>query len=191
MVATAIGQWGGLVELGWRVAKPFMISPEKGAETPVFLRYRIPNRSTAALSFAKPSRRRTRRRWTAIWLAACGTRARGSSAYERDVAMSWLYLFTAGLFEIGWPVGLKWAQEPGRPLVGVMLAVLSMAISGALLFLAQKEIALGTAYAVWTGIGAAGTFLIGIWLFGDPGSLGRYLGVVLIIAGVVTLKLAH
>jgi multidrug transporter EmrE-like cation transporter len=54
-----------------------------------------------------------------------------------------------------------------------------------------EEIALGTAYAVWTGIGAAGTFLIGIWLFGDPGSLGRYLGVVLIIAGVVTLKLAH
>jgi hypothetical protein len=158
MVATAIGQRGSLVELGWRVAKPLMISPEKGAETPVFLRYRIPNRSTAALSFAKPSRRRTRRRWTAIWLAACGTRARGSSAYERDVAMSWLYLFTAGLFEIGWPVGLKWAQEPGRPLVGVMLAVLSMAISGALLFLAQKEIALGTAYAVWTGIGAAGTF---------------------------------
>jgi quaternary ammonium compound-resistance protein SugE len=129
--------------------------------------------------------------WTAIWLAACETRAHGSSAYERDVAMSWLYLFTDGLFEIGWPVGLKWAQEPGRPLVGVMLAVLSMAISGALLFLAQKEIALGTAYAVWTGIGAAGTFLIGIWLFGDPGSLGRYLGVVLIIAGVVTLKLAH
>ena len=101
--------------------------------------------------------------------------------------MSWVYLFTAGLFEIGWPVGLKWAQEPGKPVVGVTLAVLSMAISGALLFLAQKEIALGTAYAVWT----AGTFLVGIWLFGDPGSLGRYLGVVLIIAGVVTLRLAH
>jgi hypothetical protein len=72
-------------------------------------------------------------------------------------------------------------RDPGQP----------WAISGALLFLAQKEIALGTAYAVWTGIGAAGTFLIGIWLFGDPGSLGRYLGVVLIIAGVVTLKLAY
>ena len=57
--------------------------------------------------------------------------------------MSWVYLFTAGLFEIGWPVGLKWAQEPGKPVVGVTLAVLSMAISGALLFLAQKEIALG------------------------------------------------
>ena len=105
--------------------------------------------------------------------------------------MAWMYLVAAGLAEIGWPVGFKWAQEPGKPVVGVTLAVLSMAISGALLFLAQKEIALGTAYAVWTGIGAAGTFLVGIWLFGDPGSLGRYLGVVLIIAGVVTLRLAH
>jgi quaternary ammonium compound-resistance protein SugE len=105
--------------------------------------------------------------------------------------MSWVYLVTAGLFEIGWPVGLKWAQEPGKIILGVVVAVVSMAISGALLFLAQKEIALGTAYAVWTGIGAAGTFLVGIWLFGDPGSLGRYFGAVLIIAGVATLKLAH
>ena len=105
--------------------------------------------------------------------------------------MAWMYLVAAGLAEIGWPVGLKWAQEPGKPIVGVAVAIVSMAISGGLLFLAQREIALGTAYAVWTGIGAAGTFLIGIWMFGDPGSLGRYLGVVLIIAGVVTLKLAH
>jgi quaternary ammonium compound-resistance protein SugE len=105
--------------------------------------------------------------------------------------MSWIYLVTAGLFEIGWPVGLKWAQEPGKPVFGVALAVVAMTVSGALLFLAQKEIALGTAYAVWTGIGAAGTFLVGLWLFGDPGNFGRYLGVVLIIAGVVTLKLAH
>src|SRR5690349_17788085 len=104
--------------------------------------------------------------------------------------MSWIYLVTAGLFEIGWPVGLKWAQEPGKPVFGVALAVVAMTVSGALLFLAQKEIALGTAYAVWTGIGAAGTFLVGLWLFGDPGNFGRYLGVVLIIAGVVTLKLA-
>jgi quaternary ammonium compound-resistance protein SugE len=105
--------------------------------------------------------------------------------------MSWVYLVVAGLFEIGWPVGLKWAQEPGKPIVGIVVAVLSMSISGGLLFLAQREIALGTAYAVWTGIGAAGTFLVGIWLFGDPGSLGRYFGVLLIITGVVTLKLAH
>jgi quaternary ammonium compound-resistance protein SugE len=105
--------------------------------------------------------------------------------------MSWVYLIAAGVAEIGWPVGLKWAQEPGKPIVGVLLAVVAMAISGALLFVAQKEIALGTAYAVWTGIGAAGTFAVGIWLFGDAGSLGRYLGVILIIAGVATLKLAH
>jgi quaternary ammonium compound-resistance protein SugE len=105
--------------------------------------------------------------------------------------MSWIYLVVAGLFEIGWPVGLKWAQEPGRPIVGIALAVLSIAMSGGLLFLAQREIALGTAYAVWTGIGAAGTFLVGVWLFGDPGSFARYLGVVLIVAGVVTLKLAR
>jgi quaternary ammonium compound-resistance protein SugE len=105
--------------------------------------------------------------------------------------MSWLYLVAAGLAEIGWPVWLKWAQEPGKPIIGVVLAIVSMAISGVLLFMAQKEIALGTAYAVWTGIGAAGTFLVGIWLFGDAGSLGRYAGVVLIIAGVATLKLAH
>jgi quaternary ammonium compound-resistance protein SugE len=58
-------------------------------------------------------------------------------------------------------------------------------------FWRKKRVALGTAYAVWTGIGAAGTFLVGIWVFGDASGLGRYLGVVLIIAGVVTLKLAH
>ena len=66
-----------------------------------------------------------------------------------------------------------------------------MGISGWFLWLAQKEISIGTAYAVWTGIGASGTFLVGIWFFGDATNLGRYLGVVLIIGGVVTLKLAH
>jgi quaternary ammonium compound-resistance protein SugE len=105
--------------------------------------------------------------------------------------MSWIYLVVAGLFEVGWPVGLKWAQEPGKTIPGVVLAIAAMAISGALLFLAQREIALGTAYAVWTGIGAAGTFLVGVWFFGDPGTIGRYLGAALIIAGVATLKLAH
>jgi quaternary ammonium compound-resistance protein SugE len=105
--------------------------------------------------------------------------------------MSWVFLFTAGLAEIGWPVGLKWAQEPGKPIVVMELAIVSMTISGALLFLAQKEIALATAYAVWTGIVAAGTFMVGIWLFGDASTLTRYLGVVLIVAGVATLKLAH
>jgi quaternary ammonium compound-resistance protein SugE len=105
--------------------------------------------------------------------------------------MAWVYLIAAGLFEMGWPVGLKWAQEPGKLVIGVATAVVLMGFSGLLLFLAQREIAIGTAYAVWTGIGAAGTFLLGVWAFGDPGSLGRYFGVALIITGVVTLRFAH
>lgn len=66
-----------------------------------------------------------------------------------------------------------------------------MTISGTLLWLAQRHIPIGTAYAVWTGIGAAGTFLVGICFYGDPTSLARYLGVALIVLGVVMLKLAH
>ena len=105
------------------------------------------------------------------------------------MTIAWAYLIAAGIFEIGWPIGLKWAQEPGRIVAGVAVAVVSMTISGALL--AQKDISLGTSYAVWTGIGAAGTFLVGVWFFGDPSSLGRWLGAALIIGGVITLKLAH
>ncbi|MFL6834232.1 MAG: DMT family transporter [Xanthobacteraceae bacterium] len=107
------------------------------------------------------------------------------------MTMAWAYLIVAGLFEIGWPIGLKWAQAPGKLIIGVVVAVVSMALSGVLLFLAQREIELGTSYAVWTGIGAAGTFLVGVWFFGDPTSFGRWLGAALIIAGVATLKLAH
>ena len=76
------------------------------------------------------------------------------------MTLAWTYLIAAGLFEIGWPIGLKWAQEPGRIVIGVAMAVVSMTISGALLYLAQKDISLGTSYAVWTGIGAAGTFVV-------------------------------
>ena len=107
------------------------------------------------------------------------------------MTIAWAYLIAAGLFEIGWPIGLKWAQEPGKTVTGVAVAGVSMTISGALLYLAQKDISLGTSYAVWTGIGAAGTFLVGVWFFGDPSSLGRWLGAALIIGGVITLKLAH
>jgi quaternary ammonium compound-resistance protein SugE len=110
------------------------------------------------------------------------------------VTAAWTYLIVAGLFEIGWPMGIKWAQEAQglrATIVGVVIAVASMLVSGALLYLAQREIALGTSYAVWTGIGAAGTFLIGVWFFGDPNSLGRWFGAALIVAGVATLKLAH
>ena len=105
--------------------------------------------------------------------------------------MSWVYLILAGLLEIGWPVGLKMAQDENTRFAGIGIAIVFMAVSGFLLWLAQKQIPMGTSYAVWTGIGAAGTFFVGIMVYGDPTSLGRYLGIVLIIAGVATLKLAH
>lgn len=105
--------------------------------------------------------------------------------------MAWIYLILAGFFEIGWPVGLKMAQEEGNRSIGICTAIICMAISGGLLWLAQKQIPLGTSYAIWTGIGAAGTFIVGVIFYGDPSSLGRYLGILLIIAGVFTLKFAH
>jgi len=105
--------------------------------------------------------------------------------------MAWVYLIVAGLFEIGWPVGLKLSQTPGRLIVGVIVAVVCMAASGAFLWLAQRNIPIGTAYAVWTGIGAAGTFIVGILFYGDAASAGRLVSVGLIIAGIIGLKLAH
>jgi len=104
---------------------------------------------------------------------------------------AWAYLVVAGLFEIGWPVGLKLAQVEGQRLWGVLIAVAFMLASGTLLWLAQRDIPLGTSYAVWTGIGAGGTFLYGLMVYGDPASLGRFLGVGLILGGVVVLKLSH
>jgi quaternary ammonium compound-resistance protein SugE len=105
--------------------------------------------------------------------------------------MAWVYLFLAGAFEIGWPVGLKMAQEAETRVVGIAIAITFMAISGFLLWLAPKEIPIGTSYAIWTGIGAAGTFIVGVLFYGDPNSIGRYLGVALIVAGVATLKISH
>ena len=105
--------------------------------------------------------------------------------------MSWFYLMLAGLLEIAWPVGLKIAQSPATRWSGITMAAVGMAVSGWLLWLAQRHIPIGTAYAVWTGIGAAGTFLVGVLYYGDPTSVGRYVGVALIVAGVVTLKMAH
>ncbi len=105
--------------------------------------------------------------------------------------MAWFYLIAAGLFEIGWPVGLKLSQTPGRIIGGVIVAVACMAASGAFLWLAQRDIPIGTAYAVWTGIGAAGTFLVGVLFYGDSASALRLVSVGLIVAGIVGLKLAH
>ncbi|ODU00728.1 MAG: hypothetical protein ABS79_02855 [Planctomycetes bacterium SCN 63-9] len=105
--------------------------------------------------------------------------------------MSWIYLVIAALFEVGWPLGLKISQVSKYRFIPILLAAVSMALSGLFLWLAQKDIPIGTAYAVWTGIGAAGTFIIGMMFFGDAITLGRILGVGMIIAGVVTLKLTH
>jgi quaternary ammonium compound-resistance protein SugE len=115
-------------------------------------------------------------------------RVRGPKEFA---AMAWTYLLSAGLLEIGWPVGLKLAQGGSYRLLGVLLALAFMVASGFLLWLAQRDIPLGTSYAVWTGIGAAGTFAFGIAFYGDAFSAGRVLGVALILAGVVVLKLAH
>lgn len=104
---------------------------------------------------------------------------------------AWIYLIAAGLLEIGWPLGLKLAQTPGRALMGVIIAVAFMSASGYLLFLAQQKIPIGTAYAVWTGIGAAGTFVVGLIFFGDAASIARILGVTLIVSGVVVMKLGY
>lgn len=103
--------------------------------------------------------------------------------------MAWVALLFAGLFEIGWPVGLKLSQNPGSRVTGVIIAVACMALSGGLLWLAQRQIPMGTAYAVWTGIGAAGAFAVGALFFGEATSAMRFLGVGLIVGGVVSLKL--
>jgi quaternary ammonium compound-resistance protein SugE len=103
--------------------------------------------------------------------------------------MAWTYLIVAGLLEIGWPIGLKlgW-NEQGLRLPWIVFAILCIGFSGACLLVAQREIPMGTAYAVWTGIGAAGTFLVGIVAFGDAVTAMRLVSAGLIIAGVVGLK---
>ena len=105
--------------------------------------------------------------------------------------MAWLYLIVAGLLEIGWPVGLKMSQQADSRWLGIAIAVAFMVASGFMLWLAQKDSPMGTSYAVWTGIGAAGTFLVGILFYGDAATFGRIAGVLLIISGVITLKISH
>lgn len=105
--------------------------------------------------------------------------------------MSWFYLILAAIFEVGWPVGLKMAEVTSHKVLWIIFAIIAMTFSGIFLYIAQKHIPIGTAYAVWTGIGASCTFLIGVMFFNDSLSLMRFLGIVLIIAGVVLLKIGH
>ena len=102
--------------------------------------------------------------------------------------MSWLILLVAGLTEVGWAVGLKYTQGFTRP-VPTALTVTAMVLSRWLLGLAVRALPLGTAYAIWTGIGTVGTVIVGIMLFDEPASGMRLGCVALIVSGIVGLKL--
>ena len=103
--------------------------------------------------------------------------------------MNWIILVLAGLFEIGWAIGLKYTEGFTRlwPTVGT---VASMIVSLGLLGIAMKSLPVGTAYAVWVGVGAVGTAILGIVLLGEPANTGRIVSLLLIVAGIVGLKLA-
>jgi quaternary ammonium compound-resistance protein SugE len=102
--------------------------------------------------------------------------------------VAWVYLFIAGLFEVGWAIGLKYTDGFSR-LWPSVFTVAAMIVSFWLLSLALRELPVGTAYAAWTGIGAVGTAILGIVLLGDPATIGRLACIGLIVGGVVGLKL--
>ena len=106
--------------------------------------------------------------------------------------MAWILLIIAGLFEIGWPLGFKLASMHSKYFIWFIgLSILSMGLSGYFLYLAQKSIPIGTAYVIWTGIGAIGTVLLGILFFHDSANIFRLLFLSLILVGIVGLKLVH
>lgn len=101
-------------------------------------------------------------------------------------------LFLAGIFEVGWPLGFKLAGVyPRYHALFLLLAVVSMGLSGWLLYLAQRSIPMGTAYMIWTGIGGLGTVVLGIVLFHDAVTFWRMLFLTLIFIGIVGLKVVH
>ena len=102
--------------------------------------------------------------------------------------MAWFILFIAGLFEIGWAVGLKFTEGFTRP-IPTLLTGISLVASMGLLGWAIKALPLGTAYAVWTGVGAVGTAIVGILLFKEPATAGRLVCLALIVSGILGLKL--
>ena len=107
-----------------------------------------------------------------------------------DIKMPWIYLLIAGIMEWGWPMGLKFAwTEKGLHYGYTALAIVSILLSGLFLFLAQRHIPVGTAYAIWTGIGAVGTFILGIIVLGEPAQALRFVFLGFIVIGIVGLKL--
>ncbi|HQL00070.1 MAG TPA: multidrug efflux SMR transporter [Smithellaceae bacterium] len=104
------------------------------------------------------------------------------------MTLAWTYLLIAAVLEMGWPLGFKLSQTTSYRIFFIIVAALCMALSGFFLWLAQRDIPIGTAYAVWTGIGAAGTFLIGIIVFSDAVNMLRVLSFFLIVTGVIGLR---
>ncbi|WP_342362584.1 quaternary ammonium compound efflux SMR transporter SugE [Terrarubrum flagellatum] len=102
--------------------------------------------------------------------------------------MAWTILLVAGLFEVGWAIGLKYTDGFTR-LMPSAFTLASMGISVGLLALAMRELPVGTAYAVWTGVGAIGTACLGVYLFGEPATAARLVSIALIFAGIIGLKL--
>jgi quaternary ammonium compound-resistance protein SugE len=114
---------------------------------------------------------------------------RGRPLPRMEHAMNWLILVAAGLFEIGWAIGLKYTEGFTRPWPSVATAF-AMIVSLGLLGIAMKSLPVGTAYAVWVGVGAVGTAILGIVLFGEPANGARLLSLALILAGILGLTLA-
>ncbi len=102
--------------------------------------------------------------------------------------MAWLILFVAGLFEVGWAIGLKYTDGFSR-LVPTLVTLGCMVVSLGLLGLALKALPVGTAYAVWTGVGTVGTAALGIVLFGEPATVLRLSCIALIVTGIIGLRL--
>ena len=106
--------------------------------------------------------------------------------------MSWVYLIIAGIFEVGWPLGFKLASTYTKySVVFIGVSVISMTLSGVFLYIAQKTIPIGTAYVIWTGVGAVGTLLIGIFFFGDSANFWRLFFITMIIIGVIGTKIVR
>lgn len=103
--------------------------------------------------------------------------------------MAWIYLIIAGLLEVGWAVGLKLTLYEAWKTVGWVITTLCLSGSIWFLWLGQKSVPMGTAYAVWTGIGVIGTFGVGVIFFGDQLTFGRFISVLLILMGIIGLKL--
>ena len=103
--------------------------------------------------------------------------------------MAWLLLIIAGLLEVGWAIGLKYTEGFTRVWPSV-LTLGAMVLSVVLLGVAMKSLPVGTSYAVWVGVGAVGTAILGMVLFGEPATTGRLASLGLIVAGIVGLKLA-